>query len=114
GQHRPAICYLDPADPDLASCLNFGYGKDSETGGDYSDVHGRKSWLGTAAPGEEYFLFLSLSTLDFKNDLLTPERGLDSAGGMYRIVDGRVMDSSNFWGAGTTPTVAAFRERLQT
>ena len=98
-----------------ATCIKFGHPKiwpaGVETDGDVSRVLGE---IRPAQTGEEYIVFLRQVAISDTLDVIAPLNTFEAAGGLFRIVSGKVEDPSNFWGLGTSPTVADFKQHIAT
>lgn len=123
GKRVPYNCnYIDnrdqKADPEIVnpSCFNFGYPLDwnTATGCAYDDrERATTSKIRTAAPREEYFVFLRQVSLWNYADFVLPVNEFDINGGMFRIKDGCVEDPSNIFGLGPKPKVEQFYLKLK-
>ncbi|MDP2364813.1 MAG: hypothetical protein Q8M94_13730, partial [Ignavibacteria bacterium] len=96
------------------NCLNFGYPMNWMTGVGFFNDRGPNTgtYIRTAQAGEEYYVFLEQLSLRKFADYLTPTRQFEATGGLFKIVNGRVEDPSNFWGLGTNPTEQEFLSKL--
>jgi hypothetical protein len=104
-------------------CLAFSYEGSWETvedvagnGGNpsrifYKDVHHPK-------PGDRYLVFMELhvgpaDSTGSSAYAVNPMRDMQYEGGMFEIRDGKVLDSTNYFGLGKEPEIAALKEHLR-
>jgi hypothetical protein len=93
------------------------------TGVDYRDsanvVSPCVNCFGTKSliPGSEYIVFLGSQALDFDgiNSYYDywPMSSFEPQGGIFPIVGGNVIDSSNYWGYGTSVSLSGFESSLK-
>lgn len=96
------------------NCLNFGYPMNWMTGVGFFEDRGVNTGtnIRTLQKGEEYYVFLEQISLWKLYDYLTPTHQFEATGGLFKIIDGKVEDPSNFWGLGTNPTETDFHNNL--
>lgn len=124
GQHLPDNCYY-PAAVEVggqaalggSDCIKFGYPRDWPTRAgiflqNVPDTVSGCATMREVQQGEEYIVFLGLGASDEYTQLVYPVNSFERAGGLFRIVNGKVEDPSNFWGLGTQPSLQDFRSHL--
>ena len=98
------------------NCLIFGYPQNWRTGNwlRKAGLLDTDTYIRTVQKDEEYFVFLEFFALSDSTDYLTSIKNLDACGGLFRINNGIVEDTGNYWGLGTTPNVNDFQNHLLT